>query len=99
MQQTSTGKLVDDERQAGGHRAKARGAAQKGQEGATEKPRWCREKKDKTAADVGIWVTWCRFLSGTHVRPNYRTQAARSEATANQKHAFQSAGLPDLFVS
>lgn len=25
------------------------------------------------------------FLCGTHVRPNYRTQAARSEATANQK--------------
>lgn len=25
------------------------------------------------------------FLCGAHVRPNYRTQAARSEATANQK--------------
>lgn len=69
MMQQSSRRAGGDGRQVGGHQAEARGA--------TEKLRWCREKKD-----VGIWVTWRR--RGSHVRPNYRTSVARSEGAASQ---------------
>lgn len=84
---------------AGGRRTKPEEQHKKGKKERRRNQEWCREKKDKATADVGIWVMWCCFLCGTHVRPNYRMQAARSEATANQKHAFQLAELTDLFVS
>lgn len=65
--------------------------APKAKRGDTKKGKKERERKQDGAQGRGtrrllMLVFGSRgFLCGTHVRPNYRTQAARSEATANQK--------------
>lgn len=69
-----------------GRGAAARGATQKkGQEGAREKARWFRREEGRDGCRCWYLGHVGFFLCGTRVRPNYRTQAARSEATANQE--------------